>query len=88
MARSATASSLLRPAFYVRRAAISRGLMGDDRFWRVVFAVIFGRKLLRKALGSEPETLSVEKLKAGQFVSVEAIDPRTIPPKKRRLRRS
>jgi hypothetical protein len=78
MAKATGATSFLRPAQYIRRASINRGLLGDNAFWRVVFFVSFGRKLLRRVMGSEPETVAIEKLKPGQFVRIEAIDPETL----------
>jgi len=73
--------SILRPSHYIRRASINKGLFGDDRFWRAVFILMTGRKVLRKLMGSGPETVAFEKLKPGQFVRIEAIDPRTLDPK-------
>lgn len=90
MARGTGARSFLRLGHYLRRASINKGLFGEDRFWRVVFAVIFGRKLLRRLIGSEPETVAMEKLKPGQFVRIEAIDPEQLekPAKKKRRKQS
>ena len=79
--------SVLRPSYYIRRASINKGLFGDDRFWRVVFILMTGRKVLRKLMGSEAEFVALEKLKPGQFVRVEAIDPETLDPKKKSRRR-
>ena len=79
--------SILRPSYYIRRASINKGLFGDDRFWRTVFIVMTGRKVLRRMMGSEPETVAIEKLKPGQFVRIEAIDPRTLDPKAKNSRR-
>lgn len=80
-------SSILRPSYYVRRASINKGLFGDDRFWRTVFILMTGRRVLRKMMGSGPETVAIEKLKPGQFVRIEAIDPRTLDPNKKSKRR-
>ena len=79
--------SLLRPSYYIRRASINKGLFGDDRFWRTVFILMTGRRVLRKLMGSEPETVAIEKLKPGQFVRIEAIDPETLEPPKQKRRR-
>lgn len=76
----------LRPSTYIRRAAVKKGVLGDDRFWRTVFLLITGRRVLRRILGSEPEVVAVEKLQPGQFVRIEAIDPATIPPTTKRRR--
>lgn len=78
---------LLAVSSYVRRASINRGLLGDDRFWRAVFFVMMGRRLMRKLSGAEPEIVAVERLEPGQFVRIEAIDPRTEPSVKRKKRR-
>ena len=75
---------ILSPSSFIRRASINKGLLGDDRFWRTVFILMTGRKVLRRVLGTAPETVAIEKLKPGQFVRIEAIDPRLIEPKKRR----
>jgi hypothetical protein len=79
--------SIFSPAAYIRRSSINKGLFGDDRFWRTVFIVMTGRKVLRRVLGSGPEVVAVEKLKPGQFVRIEAIDPATLEPTKRRRRK-
>lgn len=70
--------SVLRPSYFIRHAAINKGLLGNDRFWRMVFILMTGRKVLRKVMGSEAETVAIEKLKPGQFVRIEAIDPQTL----------
>lgn len=79
--------SVLRPSYYIRRASINKGLFGDDRFWRMVFILMTGRKVLRKLMGSGAEVVALEKLKPGQFVRIEAIDPQTLDPQKRSRRR-
>ena len=79
--------SLLRPSYYIRRASINKGLFGDDRFWRIVFILMTGRKVLRKVMGSEAEVVALEKLKPGQFVRIEAIDPETLDSKTKSRRR-
>jgi len=71
---------------FVRRKSINRGLFGDDRFWRVVFFVMMGRRVLRKVSGAEPEVVALERLEPGQFVRIEAIDPRSQKGTRRRRR--
>lgn len=78
MARSRRRGGLLNPAAYVRRKSINRGLLGDDRLWRTVFFVISGRRVLRKLMGSEPEIVSIEKLKPDRTLVIETINPRRI----------
>lgn len=69
---------MLSPATFVRRKSINKGLLGDDRLWRTVFFVIFGRRVLRKLMGSEPELLSVEKLAPNQTLVIETVHPKRI----------
>ncbi len=66
-----------------RRAA--RRLFGPRRAWRGVYSTVYTIRFLRKLLGFGPRLVSVEKLKPGQFLSVEAIDPRTLSPAERKL---
>ncbi len=46
---------------------------------------MFTLRLVRKLLGFGPQRVSLEKLKPGQFVRVEAIDPRTLTAAERKL---
>lgn len=78
---------VLSLAYFIRRASINKGLFGDDRFWRTIFFIIYGRKVLKRVLGAEPETVAIETLKPGQFVRIEAIDPSTLDSGKKRRRK-
>ena len=79
MARSTRPrGGLLHPAAFIRRQSLHKGLLGDDRFWRAVFFVMFGRRVLSKVMGSEPELLSVEKLAPDETLVIETVHPRRI----------
>ncbi len=78
---------VLSPAYFIRRASINKGLLGADRFWRTIFFIGFGRKVLKRLMNSEAETVALEKLEPGQFVRIEAIDPRTLDSGKKRRRK-
>lgn len=78
MARYRRRGRMLALAAYARRKSINKGLLGDDGLWRVVFFVIYGRRLLRKLMGSEPQLLSVEKLEPNQTLIVETVHPKRI----------
>lgn len=62
----------------VSRRRTARRLFGSRRGWRPVYSTVFAARLVRKVLGMGPQLVSLEKLKPGQFVRVEAIDPRTV----------
>jgi hypothetical protein len=98
----------LSPSFYIRRQSYSRGIFGEDRFWRLTYSLINSRRtarrvlgrrarvwrslytatfvvrLIHKVLGFGPHFVSLEKLAPGQFVRIEAIDPRTLSPAERK----
>ena len=66
----------------VRRRALMEGVFGNDRAWRVVAAVLFGRSLMKKLFGRTTEVLTIERLAPGQGMVL-----RTIPYVSRRARR-
>jgi hypothetical protein len=45
MARSHRRLSL---KLYTRRQALNRGVFGEDRFWRLVYGVMYGRRTVRR----------------------------------------
>jgi hypothetical protein len=69
----------------VARRRTAHRLFGPRRAWRGVYSTVYSVRLIRKLLGFGPRLVSVEKLEPGQFVSVEAIDPRTLSPAERKL---
>ena len=69
----------------VARRRTARRLLGRRRAWRPIYTTVFTVRLVRKVLGFGPQFVSLEKLKPGQFVRVEAIDPRTLTPAERKL---
>lgn len=89
MASTRRPAGLLRPSVLVRRASISKGLLGDDRFWRTIFLLMMGRRAMRKIMGSDPEVVALDRLEPGQFMTIEAIDPRAVarPAKGQKRRR-
>ena len=58
--------------------------MGRRRSWRHVYSTVYTLRALRKLLGFDPEIITIERLDPGQAMSVEAIDPRTLPPTERK----
>jgi hypothetical protein len=69
----------------VARRRTARRLLGPRRAWRSVYSTVYFVRLTRKLLGFGPQMVSVEKLKPGQMVRVEAIDPRTLSAAERKL---
>lgn len=59
---------LLSPGLLIRRKAIRLGFLGDSRLWQFVGLVVFGRQILRRVFGAEPETVARERLEPGQSI--------------------
>ncbi|MCU1361608.1 MAG: hypothetical protein JWN99_2897 [Ilumatobacteraceae bacterium] len=68
---------LLKPSVLLRRNALYKGLFGGSRGWLAVGALIWGGGFLKRSLGKQPQVVSIEKLKAGQGVRIDAIKPDT-----------
>jgi hypothetical protein len=72
----------MRPAVVVRRRAIWRGVFGSSMFWKIVAGWVFGRSTLKKFFGRQPEYLGKERVKTGEFLTINVY-----PPLSRRERR-
>lgn len=68
-------SRLLSPSTFLRNGAIYKGFLGPSRGWKIVGAFIFGRRFLKRLFGKTEETLTVETLKGGQFIRIDAVKP-------------
>ena len=77
---------LLKPSVLLRRNALYRGLLGGSRGWLAVGALIWGRGLLKRAMGKEPQVLTVEKLEPGQGLRIDTFKPATRKADSRRRR--
>jgi hypothetical protein len=71
------------PGLLIRRQALTRGVFGNDTFWRAIAVVVFGRSLLKKLFGRTEEIVTTERLDIGQAMIV-----RPVPPTSRRDRRA
>jgi hypothetical protein len=67
----------LSPYVLIRRRALQRGVFGSSAIWRAIAVVMFGGQFLKRVFGKNPEYLGTERLRAGQFVRIEAIAPPT-----------
>jgi hypothetical protein len=66
---------LLRPSVAVKRAAVRRGLLGSSNFWKLVTVVVFGRGMLRKFLGKQPDLLGSRRIGVGHVITVSVAEP-------------
>jgi hypothetical protein len=64
---------LLSPVAALRRSALSKGLLGGSRGWMAVGAMVWGPRLMKKALGRSEQIVATEVLEPGQVLRLEAI---------------
>jgi hypothetical protein len=50
-----------------------KGLLGGSRGWMTVGALVWGPRLLKKAVGRTEKVVLTEKLEPGQALRIEAI---------------
>lgn len=76
---------MLRPSVVIRRQALSKGVIGGSWLWRIVATVVFGRSILKRVFGRNPEYLGTIHLKQDRSMMVQTIKP--ISRRQRRRRR-
>jgi hypothetical protein len=64
---------LLSPTAALRRNALYKGLLGGQRAWMAVGALVWAPRLMKKALGRTEQVVLTEKLEVGQALRIEAI---------------
>ncbi len=69
--------SPFNPLPLARRSALYRGVLGGDRSWLMIGAVVWIPKLLKRAFGKNEEVVLTEKLMPGQAIRVEALPQQT-----------
>ncbi len=57
------------------RQAQLRGLFGGSRPWRLLWGVLFGARLLKRATGNTPEVVFREKLRPGEALVIRNGEP-------------
>jgi hypothetical protein len=72
VARSRRRFSAIRS---LRRFGFYRGVLGGNRAWTGVFAVLIGARALKKLVVKSEEVAAVERLAPGQRLTIVAIDP-------------
>ena len=65
----------MRPALALQRNAVRKGIFGRSNLWRSVAMVLYGRRVLKRLLGRQPEFLGRRTLRAGQMLTVAVLAP-------------
>jgi hypothetical protein len=74
----------VRPSYIIRSRAMTQGVFGGHRGWQVVAAIVFGRQILKRVLGKNPELLAQDVLHAGESLTIRTMAP---PERGRKARR-
>ena len=64
------------PSAYIVRNSVNKGLLGDDRFWKLIGFLIVGRRLVRKIMGADPRTVAVERIRPGETITLRGVTTR------------
>jgi hypothetical protein len=75
--------SLLNPFNLWRRNAIYKGVLGGDRTWLVIGAVVWAPRILKRVLGRNEEIVATERLVPGMALRIEPLPQRTREDRKR-----
>jgi hypothetical protein len=67
----------LRPSFIIRRNALRKGILGPSTLWKIVAALLFGRRTLQKLFGRQPESLGRRTIGVGHVITIAAAAPLT-----------
>lgn len=70
-------SRLLSPTVLLKRSGFYKGVLGGSKGWLAVFLLIWGRGKAKSAFGKTEQTIAVETLKPGEFVTLRTIKPPT-----------
>lgn len=66
---------LLRPSFIIRRNALRKGILGPSALWKIVAIALFGRRVLQRLFGKQPEYLGRRSIGVGHVITVAAATP-------------
>jgi hypothetical protein len=66
------------PSMYVVRRAMTEGLRGRSRFWKLVMIAILLRRGFRRVMRSDGMTVAVEHLQPGESIILRGVRARDL----------
>ncbi len=72
---------------YLRRRAQFKGVIGGSRGWTILWAVLVGGRMLRRATTDAPEVVFTRELRAGESVVIRSEHPEPSKRKQRKQRK-
>jgi hypothetical protein len=82
-ARRRGVKSVLNPFNLWRRNALYKGLLGGDRTWLLIGAVVWAPRLVKRLLGRNEEIVATEKLLPGMSLRITPLPQKTRADRKR-----
>jgi len=70
-------SSLFAPTALLRQRSIQRGLFGGSRGWMAIGVLVWLPRLWKRFAGRQEELLATERLRPGQSIQIDAVQPPT-----------
>lgn len=65
------------PSALLRQRSLQKGLFGGSRGWMAVGILVWGPRLLKRLFGRREELIATERLRPGQSIQLDAIEPPT-----------
>jgi hypothetical protein len=75
--RRRSVKSILNPFNRWRQNAIYKGVLGGDRTWLVIGAVVWGPRIIQRVLGRNEDIVATEKLLPGMALRIEPLPQKT-----------
>ena len=70
---------LLAPSALLFSNAMRKGIFGHSQVWRIIGFAILARRGLKKVLGSEPQTVAVERIRLGETLVLRGVRSAKLP---------
>ena len=67
------------PSIYIVRKAMTDGLRGTSRFWRVVLILVVAKRAFSKVMQSDVKTVAFERIKPGETLILRGVRSRDLP---------
>jgi len=77
VARAARRQRIISPIRLARRAGFYRGLLGGNRGWMAVGALLWVGRTAKRTLGRSEQRVSFDRLEPGQGLEIRTIVPPT-----------
>ena len=72
-------ASILAPSALLFSNAMRKGIFGDSRLWKIIGITILARRGLKKVMGSEPQTVAIERIRPGETLILRGVRSRELP---------